>query len=147
MLRNKCYTFYGLADKTRSIVLQKFFCFLGFFFFFFLVCEKSWFSEVEIFFSRFVAKNLLDTLAFFFWYFCKFWSKKYLPASLWNRLSSVKFYNYEPICMKFQKIFSKLRVNIVLIFDNDICYHHLGAAPPKNFFLLQNFTDRYLWQL
>jgi len=45
-----CLNFYGLAAKTGSIALQNFF-FLGGF------SEKSWFSGVEILFSRFIAKN------------------------------------------------------------------------------------------
>jgi len=55
--------FYGLAVKTGSIALQKFF------FVFLFFCKKSLLSGVKIFFpdSSFTKKR--DTLAFFFLYF------------------------------------------------------------------------------
>jgi len=89
--------------KTGSIALHKLFILFSFkcFFFLFLGLRK----KVCFFGSKFCfpdsSQKQMDTLPFFFCYFYQFWSKKYLPAFSWNRLSSV---NFEPSWMKFSQV-------------------------------------------
>jgi len=69
-----------------------------------------------------------------FLYFHNFWRKKYLRAfrEIDWALSTLTIINQ--FGWNFQKLFSYLRDNIILINLNDIlCYHHVGAVPQNSF--------------
>jgi len=78
-----------------------------------------------------------------FLYFHNFWRKKYLRAFQEIDWALSTFTTINRFGWNFQKLFSYLRDNIILINLNDIlcyhhvndilCYHHVGAVPQNSF--------------